>query len=141
MRSGRLLCAAVLILAGLLVSGCASGPRTYSVKGKVTLAGGDVAHLAGCNVDAMSADDPNIRTYGVIQEDGSFTLETLQGGKIVKGAQEGKYKVRIVLSDDDPAVKRKARAALAPQYLKFETSGLSFQVPAEGEVVLNLSTR
>ena len=146
MRSGRRIRAwAVVAVAALCAAaGCGpAGPKTYPVRGKVELAGGDARNLAGATVEAAMDADPSVRASGVIAEDGSFALETLHAGVILKGAREGTYKARIILgdADDDRQARRRQREALNSKYTKFETSGLSFQVPAEGDVVLKLAPR
>lgn len=133
---------ALVVAAGLGAFGCGQGgPRTYPVRGKIDLAGGDVSALAGSYVDAAHEGDPNVRASGEIRADGSFALETLHEGAIRRGAREGAYRVRIVLSDDDPATKKRARQAIARRYLSFETSGLSLKVPAESDPVVKLAAR
>jgi hypothetical protein len=126
-----------LLLCGL--AGCGSGtPRTYPVTGTVELPGADLNPLSGSHVEAALATDPSVRASGEIQPDGGFMLETLHAGRILKGAPEGTYRVRIVPSDEGRAAGRR-RAALAPRFLRFETSGLTLQVPPEGTVTLPLS--
>ena len=46
-----------------------------------------------------------------------------------------------ILTDDDKEMRRRAAKAIAPRFLKFETSGLSFEVPAKEALVLKLSGR
>jgi hypothetical protein len=82
-----------------------------------------------------------VRAAGQIQEDGSFELETLQGGAVLKGAVEGTYKARIVLADDDIGQRNLAAKAIPPRYLQFEKSGLSLQVPATENVSLKILRR
>jgi hypothetical protein len=125
-------------LALLAVAGCGqSGPKTHAVVGSVSLAGGDSTQLAGHYVEAALRTDPTVRTSGVIGPDGRFKLETLSDGKIRKGAPEGTYAVRLVLSDDDGT----KRPKVAPKFLRFETSGLSLQVPARDDVKLEVGPR
>jgi hypothetical protein len=141
-RNRTALAATVMAVMGLLeVAGCSGGPRTYPVRGKVELAAGDIQVLAGSNVEAALESDPTVRASGVIEPDGSFTLETLHAGAILKGAQEGNYQARIVLSDDDKEIRRQAARALAPRFLQFQTSGLSFQVPTQSGVTLIVAPR
>src|SRR5262245_61851004 len=136
--AGAAVVLAFLGLGGL--AGCGpAGPTTYPVRGKVELAGGDPRQLAGSNVEAALESDRTVRASGVIQPDGTFTLETLHAGVLRKGALAGTYRVRLILSDDDARSKRSA--VLAPRYLQFEKSGLSLKVPADGDVVLKVSSR
>jgi predicted small lipoprotein YifL len=124
------------------LAGCGeSGPKTYPVKGKVALIGGDVQKLVGHSVEAALDGDTNVRATGIIGPDGTFTLETLQDGKIKKGAREGTYRVRIFPADEDDNGKKLRKPPIAARHFKFETSGLSFQVPASGELNLELATR
>jgi hypothetical protein len=144
MRTSQRIRAAVAAAVGLwVVAGCGpSGPKTYPVTGRVEIAGGNASHLAGNNVEAALDSDSTVRASGVIEADGRFTLETLHAGNILKGAQAGTYKARIVLGDEgDKESRRLARAAVHPRFLQFESSGLTFQVPAEGDVVLQVSPR
>lgn len=130
--------AATVLALGLF--GCGpGGPRTYPVKGAVELVEGDVKQLAGNHVEAALTTDPSVRASGEIQPDGSFRLETIHAGTILKGAREGQYQVRIILADDDPASLRRRYATLATRFLRFQTSGLSLQVPATGDLTLKVS--
>lgn len=136
-RAGLL--AAALIALG---AGCGqNGPRTYTVAGKVVLSGADTAKLAGHHVEAALEGDPTVRAAGVIGPDGSFLLETVRAGAIQKGAPEGKYQVRILPADEDDDGRKLKRPPVAARHLKFETSGLSIQVPAHGEVTLTVAAR
>lgn len=145
MTSVRRIRAGAVVAAGLwALAGCGeAGPKTYPVNGRVVLDGGNAGDLAGATVEAAQEADNLIRASGVIQSDGTFKLETLHKGVILRGALEGKYAVRILLGDDDdnPGGKKVRRAALNKNYMRFDTSGLSFQVPPEGEVVLNLAAK
>ena len=136
--------AAVLVaLVGLAgTAGCGSGgPKTYPVRGKVDLAGADVAVLAGSTIEAAQDKDPTVRASGTIDPGGRFTLQTLHAGVLRTGAPEGRYQARVILGDDDREALRKAAQVLDPRFLQFQTAGLTFQVPADGEVILKLSRR
>jgi hypothetical protein len=134
--------AAALAWAGLAAAaGCGGGPdgpKLHPVSGKVEVVGGDTAALAGCTIDAALDSDPTVHASGEIKADGSFTLETLHAGVIRRGAREGRYKARINFPDDDPAARKKAAKAVDPKVKKFDTSGLSFEVPTTGDVVLKV---
>lgn len=122
------------------VSACSSNQvKLYPVNGKIEMTDGDVSVLAGSTIEAALENEPTLRASGVIQADGSFTLETLEAGVVRKGAREGNYKARILLGDDDPKLKRAANKALNRRFRDFETSELKFQVPAEGGVNLKVS--
>jgi hypothetical protein len=130
---------AIVILWGIPGCGGSAGPKTHAVNGQVQLAGGDVKDLAGHSLEAALGTDLTVRASGQIQEDGSFSLETLQAGVLHSGAVEGAYRVRIVLSDDDPEARRRAAQALHPRFLQFDSSGLSIQVPNNDPVTVVLS--
>src|SRR4051812_41405007 len=115
----------VLAAVGMLaLAGCADGPKTYPVSGKVALAGGEVQKLAGHHIEAALGSDPNVRASGVIGPDGTFTLETLHAGKILKGALEGTYRVRLIPADEDDNGKKLKKPPIAAKHLNFATSGL-----------------
>jgi hypothetical protein len=134
--------AGVLIAAGVLAfAGCGSRGDVHPVRGRVVLTGGDVAQLAGHHVEAVLEGDPGVRASGIIGPDGTFTLETLHDGAVRKGAREGTYRVRIVPADEDDAGKKLKTPPVAGKHLRFETSGLTLQVPASGEVTLTLGAK
>lgn len=134
---------AALMLASLLpLLGCGPRvPKTYPVSGKVELTAGNLDHLAGSTVEAANSSDPDVRASGVLRADGTFKLESRHAGVLLNGAQEGKYDVRIILVDDDEKLRRRAALAIAPRFLDFKTSGLSFDVPTGGPITLNLAAR
>lgn len=139
MKTIRVLGAAAVL--SVLV-GCGNGaPKMYPVSGKASLAGGDAQKLAGHHVEASLDSEPTVRASGIIGPDGTFTLETLHAGTILKGAREGTYRVRIVPADEDDNGKKLKRPPVAAKHLKFETSGLTLQVPANGDVALEFSAR
>ena len=124
----------------LAAVGCSSDAvRTHAVRGEVALARADVADLAGCSIEVALESDPTVRASGEIGPDGKFSLESLHSGEVRRGAVEGTYKARLILADDDRTQRIRAAKAVAPRFLRFETSGLTIQVPPEGEVVLNIA--
>ena len=126
----------------LVVSGCGFfGPTVHPVKGKVELASGNASVLAGSHVEAALENNHNVRASGEIKEDGIFSLVTLQGSTLRKGALEGNYKVRIVLSDEVSDNQRMQRAAVDPRFLSYATSGLLVQVPTDGDFTLQVARR
>ena len=82
---------------------------------------------------------PTVRAYGLIKDDGSFELETLRAGVLQSGAAEGKYRVPVALSDDDPEARNRATQAVNPRFLTFDSSGLSIQVPNNDPVAVVVS--
>lgn len=122
-------------LAAAVLVGCSSSEGLRPVTGTVT-GPGDVSVLAGSAVEIALETDPTVRASGTIEPDGRFTLDTLKGGQVQRGAPAGTYKARIVLGDDDPALQKKAAKAVPAKYLKFETSGLTVRVPADAPVTL-----
>ncbi len=132
---------AAIVLTLVLVGCGRGGPKTHPVRGYLLLSGGDIAHLAGSHIEAALTTEPTVRASGIIQEDGSFKLETLHAGATVAGAREGKYEVRIVLPDDDRETRRRASQAIAPRFLQFKTSGLTLDVPTTGDVTLAVTAR
>ena len=112
-------------------AGCGgpAGPTTYPVKGQVQLADGEVKVLAGHNLEAALEADSTVRAYGLIHDDGSFELETLRAGVLQSGAAEGKYRVRVALSDDDPDARSRFAQAVHPRFLTFDASGCPSRCP------------
>jgi hypothetical protein len=131
------------VAAGMVVLvvcvGCsAGGPKTHAVRGKVEIKDGDVAILTGSNVEMMLETDETVRANGRIGSDGSFEVQSQHEGLILPGAPEGKYKVRIILGDEsDEGVPKRTGNPIHPRYFSFETSGLSFTVPA-GDYTVSL---
>ncbi|QEL15034.1 hypothetical protein [Limnoglobus roseus] len=137
-RNLRTLAAAVLTT--IAAAGCGnSGPKTHAVTGQVVYTGGDVAQLAGHNVEVALSSDPNVRAYGVIEPNGRFKLQTYENGKIIRGAKEGAYDARVVIADEGDGQSKKPK--LAVRYLKFNTSGLKVNVPATDDVQLTVATK
>jgi hypothetical protein len=130
------------MLAFVVFTGCSGGgPKTHAVRGKVEIKDGDVTILTGSNVEMMLETDETLRANGRIDAEGAFEVQTQHDGKILTGAPEGKYKVRIILGDEsDEGVPKRKGNPIHPRYLSFETSGLSFTVPA-GDYSVSLATK
>jgi hypothetical protein len=142
LKSVQLPFLALAALAAVGLAGCgSSGAGVHPVKGQVQLIGGDPSQLAGHIIEIVKEDDQHVRASGEIQPDGNFQLETLEGGKILRGAAPGKYKARIVLSDDDPQARKTVASTIDPRVLKFESSDLALEVPAKGPVELQIKRR
>ena len=89
-----------LVLVLLLAPGCSKEelPKTYAVKGKVVYKNGKP--FPGGEIVFMSVADPELRGYGTIEKDGTFTLNTIALTSKAKsenlpGAVEGEFKVNI----------------------------------------------
>lgn len=115
--------------------GCSDAPTTYPTQGKVVLPKGDVRQLAGGILECRLENETRATTFGNIAEDGSFQLQTLHRGKRLNGAPAGAYKARIVIDRDSD----QGRVALDPRFASFDSSGLSLQVPATGELTVTLA--
>ncbi len=83
-----------------LVQGCAKEemPKTYPVKGKVVLKSGKP--FPGGFITLTSVTDPELRGYGNIEKDGTFTLGTIghtsKGrSQLLSGAVAGEFYVNI----------------------------------------------
>ncbi len=125
----------------LALLGCGhDGPKVLPVQGKIEVPNADVKDLAGSHVELALTSDNSKRSSGIIQENGTFRVETLHGATILQGAREGKHQARIILSDDDPASRRRAAKSIGKKYLSFETSGWTIDVPSNGEVTLRAAT-
>lgn len=121
----------MMTLIGLL--GCnKSKTSVYPVSGEVVFANG--TPLTGGVVELRSIDsDANAR--GFIEEDGTFELTTYKSGD---GAVQGEYQVLVQpplpqTRDVDELNRRGLlKSDIDPKYQKYETSGLSFKVTADG---------
>ncbi len=89
-----------LVLAGLLCAGCAREemPKTYAVKGKVVQKNGKP--FSGGEIVFVSVADPELRGYGIIGQDGTFTLGTIAHtsrgrSQNLDGAVVGEFRVNI----------------------------------------------
>jgi hypothetical protein len=86
----------VLLLAAILVGGCKSSklPKTFPASGSVAWKNGQP--LKGGSIQFRSEATPDLRVVGKIQDDGSFTLETILERQKVTGAPEGEYEVSVI---------------------------------------------
>lgn len=121
----------VLGVSLLATMGC--GQSSLSpIEGKVILDANAPFSFAGDTLEIRSQTDPASIAYAEIQADGTFRVESLKQGKIVQGAEPGRYQARIVISTDDPKHKDYALKAIPKKYLKFETSELLVEAPSVG---------
>jgi hypothetical protein len=86
----------VLLLAAILVGGCKSSklPKTFPASGTVAWKSGQP--LKGGSIQFRSEANPDLRVVGKIQDDGSFTLETILERQKVTGAPDGEYEVSVI---------------------------------------------
>ncbi len=110
--------AAVLVV---LVCGCGSGVKTYSVQGTVTAHDG--TPLEGVQVIWQCADPPLTAT-AITDASGRYRLGTVRSGD---GAPAGEYQVALAEPQpDDPDAPLPQR--IPRRYNGFATSGLRFTV-------------
>jgi hypothetical protein len=127
--AGGLLCA-------VSIMGCTQrgpeGPPTVAARGKIVFTkGGDVFKLYDTQgaVELESLEQPGVKAIGSIEEDGSFTLNTVFDGGAKPGAVAGKHRVRLNLDES-------AQKLVAPQFLNFERSQVTVTVP--GDIVVQV---
>ncbi len=107
------------------------------LEGKVVLSDIDF-QFAGDTLEIRSQTNPREVAYGEIRPDGSFVIESLKEGLIVKGAASGDYEARVIVADDDFEHKAKGKKAIPKKYTSFETSGLKLSAPSR-DATLTLS--
>ena len=122
-----------------LAAGCGPGlPKVYPVTGKVVTKGkGPAKDLTGYNVQLQSLTDPKELPGGVIAEDGTFTLYTRVGGKVIPGVKEGTYRACLT----QPAVEGgpPPRLVIPRRYTSFETANFQFEVkPPAAEITVEI---
>ena len=128
---------AVVLGVGLL-AGCGGekveGPPTIPVKGKIEFTkGGNVRDLSDRSiaVEFQSVEQPEMKAFGAILEDGSFTMTTQVNEKGKPGVVAGSHRVR--LNADESAAR-----FVSPKFLRHETSGLTVKVPLDGELIIRV---
>jgi hypothetical protein len=121
-----------------LFAGCGGakveGPPTVPVKGKIEFTkGGKVEHLADRSiaVEFQSIEQPELKAFGAILDDGSFTMTTQVNEKGKPGVVAGSHRVR--LNADESGAR-----FVSPKFLRYETSGIKVKVPPEGELVIKV---
>jgi hypothetical protein len=132
----------MLVVAVALV-GCGGGSpvKTHPVVGKVEITDGDAAILTNSAVELQHEADEDLRPFGNIDATGKFVVKTLYQGTLLEGAPDGKYKVRINLSNpgDEGVPKRKGDPVHKRVY-DFTASKLPSTVPG-GDYNLSLSKK
>jgi hypothetical protein len=121
-----------------LIAGCGGekveGPATIPVKGKIEFSkGGKVEDLINRSiaVEFQSIEQPEMKAFGAILEDGSFTMTTQVNEKGKPGVVAGSHRVR--LNADESAAR-----FVSPKFLRHETSGITVKVPLEGELIIKV---
>jgi hypothetical protein len=135
-RNAGLAVAAIVLLP---LAGCNSapaGPPTHPVRGRIEFVrGGTVEQLN--NVQAtivfQSVEDPSLRAYGEILEDGTFSLGSTKEGVPLSqpGVVAGEYRGWLAIDEEH-------RHLVAPEFLRAEGSNISFTAPAAEEVVVKV---
>jgi hypothetical protein len=131
--------AAVALFVGLgTFAGCGGekveGPPTIRVKGKIEFTkGGKALDLAnrGVAVEFQSIEQPEVKSFGEILEDGSFTMATQVNEKGKPGVIAGSHRVRL---NADESVGR----FVSPRFFEYATSGITVKIPLEGELVIKV---
>lgn len=138
--SGRPL--ALVVLAFWILGGCGPSeklPKTYPVKGKVVLKGGNVRQLVGGYVRLELVSDPKVTAVGEIEEDGTFALGSFLDGKAVGGVLPGAYRARVELPADEESG-RSAKGIIDPRFQSFDKSGLKYTVdPRDNEMTIEVT--
>lgn len=133
-------CLLAIVLFGLV--GCGSSePALHPVTGTLKLADGKSP--LGCVVEFSSqgADTKGTNARGEVAADGTFTLTTILNGKEKPGAVAGLHKIAIVPPTASSSEKTPP-LAIAPKYLDFNTSGLTFEVkPGDNKYPITLDAK
>lgn len=134
---------AKIIALAVATSGCGkgNGPPTFPVSGRVILERIEPDVLSGHTIEFSLDSNPAVRSFAEIQSDGSFDLSTLHKGFVYPGAREGVYKVRLVLSDDDPEARNRLATAIEPSSLSLAKTPWVVQVPTKEPVRISLKRR
>ena len=133
MRSIKL----ILLVAAIGCGAKSSGPVTYPVTGKVTLAGSPVEDAAVRFVP----DSPDLGISGATaqtQSDGSFNvmIEFDMGRSSKEGLPAGDYRVSIIKVEHPagaPSLSKPPQNTLPPKYAAVESTPLTATVRPEGE--------
>jgi len=117
-----------LIFLLIFTLGC-SGSNYPTLNGKVIHRESPDLKFSSDSIELQSVSDPKLVAYGGLSESGEFAIESLVDGKIHRGAPAGKYRVRLLISDDDFEHKTLLSRKIDPKYLSFELSGWTLEVP------------
>jgi hypothetical protein len=119
-----------LLFLVVYASGCGSG--RCKVTGRVTYDDGSPVE-AGTVIGEATVNGKPVGVQGNIARDGTFSLGSSRPGD---GALPGNYRVLVMpvaLGDSELAAGK--RPAFGGKYTKFETSGITFEVKPEANVL------
>src|SRR5215510_8677018 len=87
--------AACMLAAGLLISGCKSDfPPVQECKIQVVLKGSGKP-LRGGTLELENVEDPTLKGFGTIGDDGVADIVTYRDRKEIKGVVPGQHRVRL----------------------------------------------
>jgi hypothetical protein len=137
-RALRLAALQSLVACVGLLAGCGGevveGPPTVPFKGKIEVTkGGKVQDLADRSVvvEFQSVEQPDVKAFGAILEDGSFTMTTQVNDKGKSGVLPGTHRVRLNTDDNGARF-------ISPKFLEYQTSGITVKAPSDEEVVIQI---
>ena len=123
----------VAVMLTLGAGGC--GERLYPVRGTVTLEDGSPLTKGMVAFESREGEKP-VMARGTIRPDGSYELSTHRLGD---GVPAGKYRAQINHMDLSEVPDEKKKLPYDLKYLRFETSGLEFDVKSgSNEVPIRL---
>jgi hypothetical protein len=95
--------------------------------------GGDIAklHDRQAAIEFESAENPGMRAFGEINQDGTFTMTTAVDAAGKEGVVPGKHRVRLNLDED-------TQRLVHPQFLSFESSGIEVTLPSTEPIVIKI---
>lgn len=132
-RGARVLVATALALGALSLAGC--GAEKYPVRGTVTLADSTPLTKGLVIFERVEGGAP-VSARGSIQPDGGYELSTDKPGD---GVPPGKYRVLINSLDLSDVPDEKKNLPFDFKYMKFETSGLEYEVkPGPNDYAIKL---
>jgi hypothetical protein len=117
--------AAALAAWALAPAGCNHGTTLSPVRGTVTLEDGSPLKKGMVIFEGTAADGKAVTARGEVRPDGSYELGTFKPGD---GAPVGKYRVQINPMDLSEVPDEEKKLPFDAKYLKFETSGLEYEV-------------
>ena len=120
---------ALLVLTAL-AAGCGSG--RYAVTGRVTYEDGSPVE-AGTVIGEATVEGKAVSVQGNIEKDGTFAWGTERAGD---GAPPGQYRVIVMpVALGDAELAEGKQPAVDGKYTHFDTSGITFEVKAQKNVL------